>query len=242
MPIQLQLLEISKIHRNGNTALKVLLSRLSQGSIDLETASLYCKKVEDLSSHDLKDILETVKQSQISPYVAELLFNLRCKNHQQLYQKSFAHFWVNCSFERCFIQLDTTDRLQCCRLVAQWNELGVLEIEGSKKTRVWHSMLEGSEDVEHYMRKNPLMVSLFFNFIADTQFSYPFALKIVRALNRIADILSDQQCNTSKDFCIKNHMWETSHCENIYARWARIQKDMLIDNLPKTDKSAQRKM
>lgn len=239
---QLQLIEVSNFQRNGHTALRVLLSRLSQNTIAFDSAVVYCKKIGVLNIHDIKDVVATFKTSQIDPCVAELLFNLKCSDHQHLYQKSVANAWSNRSFDPCFIQARANQRLQACRLIAQWWQVGAMDVEGTIKSRMWNAMIGASEEMATYIKAHPPMVSLFFQRMGENKYDAPSAVKVVQTLNRIADVLSIQQCQIAKEFCQNNNLWETSHCENIYTRVAHLQKKILLNSVSVVERSVLRKM
>lgn len=228
---QLQLFECETLHRNGNTALKLLLSRLPQGSLTVENARAYCQKIPSLGVQDIKDILFEAKTSQILPEIVGLLFAIPCENHQQIYQKSLANIWVNRSFDSNFMQSATTHSLSACRLIAEWKNLGLIEVQRNVKVRIWNLMLELNSHDMQAIKDSPMVVSLFFDLILESEHTAYSAVKAANFLNHVADVLSDQQCNTAQHFFENLKLWNSIPCENLHAKIAQIQKKTLLEAL-----------
>lgn len=237
---QMQLFECEKIYRNGNTALQVLLSRMSQGSLTFNCAVVCCQKISMLSIHDIKDILEATKINWIDPGVVNLLFDLPCEECQHLYQKSLANLWLNRSFDEVFTQPSIAIRLQACVTISNWKERGLIEVEDRVKSKALNVMLGDNPEIAQCMRNTPSMISLYLDAIGTYKnvFNSPAS---AGPLNRVADVLSEQQCNDAKNL-FEPHLWETAHCEKIYAQLCKIQKEKIIKNIPFSTRSTARKM
>ena len=233
MPQQMQLFECDKKYRNGNLVLQMLLSRISQGSLTLNSAVVCCQKMSMLNVHDIKDVLEAAKTNWISPEIVELLFDLPCEDHQYMYQKSLANVWVNRSFDDVFTQSSIAIRLKACVTISHWKERGVIELDGSVKSKALNLMLNADPEIAQCMRNTPSMVSLYLDAIGtyQSQFNSSLTPTLAIPLNRIADVLSEQHCNVAKNL-FESHLWATRYCENIYAQLSKIQKEKILKNIP----------
>lgn len=235
---QLQLFECDLLHRNGNTALKILLSRLPQGSLTVDNAKIYCQKLRRLSIHDIKDIIFEAKKTQIPTDVVELLFAIPCENHQNMYQKSLAHAWFNRSFDAYFTHSEPTSSLRACHVIEQWESLDLIKIEESVKIRISNLMLNLDPDVMQSPKNAPIIASLFFNVMLELKHNTYSAIKAANVLNHIADVLSDDQCKMAQQFFENFNLWNSVYCENLYAKAAKIQNNAILSALTPSDRSA----
>lgn len=237
---QLQLFECDPLHRNGNTALKVLLSRLSQGSLKMDNAKVYCKKIPPLSVHDIKDIVFEVKNSYISPDIVNLLFAIPCHDYQNIYQKSLANAWLNYSFDEIFTRPSITARLKACVTISQWRERRVIDVQEHIKSRVFNVILDADPDVADCLRNTPTLISLYLDILVthQTNFSISSAQPFARPLNNIAEVLSERHCKDAKKFFEHHHLWDTVHCQDIYAQFCKIQKEKILKIITPTSPPA----
>jgi len=226
MTQQMQLFEVTPLHRNGNTALNVMLSRVSHASLNLDNAKIYCRKIDILSVHDIKDILETAKVYPIPPAIIDILFALPCKNHEMLYQKALTNLWINRSFDAYLSQSAISSAVYSCYLIAEWKSKGLVEISNDVASKMWGLMINASPEMIQSMRVTPSMVTFFLDTMSSKQplsWNLMSAVVVANVLNQIGDVLSATECKTAQVFFEKFGLWESVHCENIYKKSAQIQ-------------------
>lgn len=239
MAQQMQLFEAIPLHRNGNTTLNVMLSRVSHGSLNADNAKIYCRKIGILSVHDIKDILEMAKVSQIPPAIIDLLLALPCKNHEILYQKALTNLWINRSFDAYFSQSKISSAVYSCCLISDWKNKGLVEISHDVLAKMWRLMVNASPQVIQAMRTTPSMVTFFLDTMSNKQqpsWDLMSGVVIANVLNQIGDILSEKECKTAQVFFEKFGMWESLHCENIYEKSAQIQNQKIQASIAPNDR------